>query len=119
MSELVRRKYADADGYVVCYTCDKPMHWKDSQAGHAIGGRTNYLLFECEEAIRVQCRHCNVFLGGNYSIFIPRLIEDYGRNGVDIFQSYVRESRKVHKYTKKDYIALIHELEARLVDLEG
>ena len=117
MSELVRKKYADKDGYVVCFTCGKPMHWKESQAGHAIGGRTNYLLFECEEVIRNQCSTCNVFKGGNYSVFIPKLIEEYGHNGVEISQSYVKESRKVHKYTKKDYVALVHELEARLEDL--
>ena len=117
MSELVRRKYADEDGYVVCFTCDKPMHWKEGQAGHAIGGRTNYLLFECEEAIRVQCSHCNIFKQGNYAVFIPKLIEEYGSNGVEIFQSYVRESRQVHKYTKKDYVELVYELQARVDDL--
>ena len=115
MSEIVRRKYA-VDGYVNCFTCDKSMEWRDSQAGHGIGGRTNYLLFECEECIRPQCKSCNVFKGGMYHVFIPKLIELYG---LETYQDWVIENRRPHKYTKGDYVELVDELQARLDAIRG
>ena len=115
MSELVRRKYADDNGDCECYTCGKTLPWRHIQAGHGISGRGNFILF-LEEVIKPQCSTCNVMRGGDYNHFIPKLIEEYG---LGTFTEWVYDSRKPFKRTKKDYIALIHELEARLVDLEG
>ena len=113
MSELIRRKYADEDGCCTCYTSGIRLPWKSMQAGHGISGRKNYVLF-LEEVIKPQTYRENVALGGNYNIFIPKLIEEYG---LDQYQDWVRESRKPFKRTKADYVALVYELEARLADL--
>ena len=113
MSELVRRKYADKQGLVTCYTCGKPMPWRESQAGHGISGRGGFVLF-LEEVIKPQCPTCNIFKQGDYNVFIPKLVEEYT---LDQYQDWVRESRKPFKRTKGDYVALAYELEARLEDL--
>jgi hypothetical protein len=114
MSELVRRKFSDRLGMCTCYTCSERMDWREIQAGHGIGGRGNYVLF-LEEVIRPQCAICNIHRQGNYQVFIPRLIEDYG---IDSFQEWVIESRKPFKRSKGDYVSLVYELQARLTDLD-
>ena len=113
MSELVRRKYADDEGMCRCYTCGNPAPWRDLQAGHGISGRGNFVLF-LEEVIKPQCSKCNIFRQGDYPHFIPKLIEEYG---IESYQEWVCESRKPLKRTKKDYVALVYELQARLEDL--
>ena len=115
MSELIRRKYADENGYAICFTCGKHEPWKDLQAGHGIGGRGNYVLF-LEEVIKPQCDVCNIFRKGNYERFIPKLIDLYTQKQYD---DWVTESRKPMKRTKADYIALVYELQARLEDLDA
>ena len=115
MSELVRRKYADENGYCTCYTSNVRLPWRQMQAGHGISGRQNFVLF-LEEVIKPQTYRENVAMGGNYNIFIPKLIDEYG---LDQYQEWVIESRKPFKRTKADYVALVYELEARLGDLEG
>ena len=113
MSELVRRKYANRNGDCQCYTCGKTLPWRHIQAGHGISGRGNFVLF-LEEVIKPQCPTCNVMKSGDYNRFIPKLIDEYG---MGTFQEWVCLSRKPHKRTKKDYVALVYELEARLADL--
>jgi hypothetical protein len=110
MSELVRRKHADSDGYVECFTCNTWRHWTEVDAGHGIGGRGNYVLF-LEEIIKPQCKVCNGYQGGRYEIFLIKLIELYG---VDQVQEWANNARKPFKRTKRDYIELIDELYERL-----
>ena len=97
-SQYIRLKYADEDGYVTCYTCGKRLFWKKAQAGHAIGGRTNSVLFD-EELVRPQCKRCNIFLGGNYQVFITKLIKE---NGFAWWEKKLRNSAKVKKYSIED-----------------
>lgn len=59
-SEYIRRSYADAFGYLNCYTCGIKMFWKESDCGHGMPGRNNAVLF-MEEVCRPQCIGCNVF----------------------------------------------------------
>ena len=113
MSELVRRKYANAEGYASCFTCGKVQHWTEMDAGHGIGGRGNYVLF-LEELIKPQCKVCNGYQGGRYEIFLLKLVDLYGREQV---QEWAIECRKPFKRTKGDYVALVHELHARLDEL--
>ena len=94
-SEYIRRKYATKSGYVRCYTCDKKMHWKEAQAGHAVAGRGNSILF-CEDAVRVQCQRCNIWLGGNYTPFHIKLQKELGN---DILEKLYALSKKPRPFT--------------------
>jgi hypothetical protein len=58
------------------------MHWKEAHAGHFVGGRTGSVLLN-PEVIRVQCPRCNLFLGGNYTAFTLKMIDELGRHKVD------------------------------------
>jgi hypothetical protein len=80
-SRYIRLKYADRDGMVKCVTCGAKKHWKEMQAGHAIQGRGNYILFN-EKFVYPQDFHCNgnppYGLGGNYQMFMIFLMKEKG-----------------------------------------
>jgi hypothetical protein len=115
-SEYVRRKEADAGGYVHCYTCLAPIHWKlEAQAGHAIGGRNNAVLLDVE-IIRPQCVACNVFRRGNYPIFAAKLIRE---NGIEWFEKKLAGARGAVKLTRSDYEGKIDYFKRLLAQLEN
>ena len=115
-SEYVRRKDADAGGFVGCYTCGAPLHWKlEAQAGHAIGGRNNAVLLDVD-ILRPQCVACNVFRRGNYPIFTAKLIRE---NGLEWFEQKLIKARQAVKYTRSDLEALIAEFQNKLKALEA
>ena len=115
-SEYVRRKDADAGGFVGCYTCGAPLHWKlEAQAGHAIGGRHNAVLLDVD-ILRPQCVACNVFRRGNYPVFTAKLIRE---NGLEWFEQKLINARQAVKYTRSDLEALIAEFQNKLKTLEA
>jgi hypothetical protein len=110
LSEYIRRSAADEGGTNACYTCGKLMFWRDSQAGHAIGGRTNAVLMDAS-IIRVQCVFCNVFQRGNYPVFTTNLIKE---NGMDWWEEKLANARKVVKHTRADLEQMISEYQEKL-----
>lgn len=102
-SELVRRSAADEGGTVECYTCGKLMHWKDSQAGHFVAGRTNAVLLN-PDVVRVQCERCNVWLGGNIATYTLKMVDECGRERVDELLSLKNQTVK---WTRTDLEELI------------
>jgi len=109
-SEWVRRKDADAGGTEYCYTCRRPFFWKSLQAGHAIGGRHNAVLFD-EEIVRPQCVECNVFKRGNYPVFTARLIRE---NSLEWFEAKLAGARVVKKLGRAEYEELIDKYKKKL-----
>lgn len=81
-SHYLRQKYADKNGYVKCYTCDKTFHWKDIQCGHYFS-RTSLSTRWDEKNCRPQCSGCNVAQHGNYPVFGIRLSQEIGTNGME------------------------------------
>lgn len=114
LSRVIRTESAAKDGYCQCYTCGKMLEFKDAQAGHAIGGRHNAVLFD-EEILRCQCMACNVFKRGNYQVFITRLIEE---NGFDWWLTKLAQLRETIKYNRCDLESKIDLYKARLKEIE-
>jgi hypothetical protein len=111
VSEYVRRKYADEGGTTECYTCGKLLHWKyDAQAGHAIPGRHNAVLFDLE-ILRPQCYACNCMSGGKYHIFATKLIRE---NGMEWWEAKLQGSRAVVKRTRSDLEEMISTYKQKL-----
>lgn len=106
LSKCIRQSSADSKGMVSCYTCGNSGNWKEMQAGHGIGGRTNSVLFD-KEIIRVQCVSCNIFKSGNYTIFTTKLIKE---NGMEWWENKLTNSRVLVKYTRADLEELIERL---------
>ena len=72
VSEYVRRKDADFNGYNSCFTCGVKKHYKELQCGHYISriyGHTRYYL----PNLRPQCPACNIFKHGNMDEYALRL----------------------------------------------
>lgn len=113
LSRYVRLSSANLDGYADCYTCEKPFHWKQLQAGHAIPGRHGAVLFDLD-IIRCQCYSCNVGRRGNYPIFTTKLIEE---NGLAWWKEKLDGSRKIVKHTRDDLEQLINNFVQRTNEL--
>ena len=113
LSKIVRLSYSN-NGYATCYTCGGGSDLSQMQAGHAIGGRHNAVLFD-ESILRVQCVRCNVFLRGNYPVFAAKLVRE---NGIDWWEKKLEESNKIKIYTRGDLETLIESYRERLDALE-
>lgn len=98
-SLYARQLYADHRGMVACYTCDKVGHWKEMDAGHAIDGRHNAVLFDME-IIRPQCDACNRYKHGNHKIFTYKLIKEHS---LEWWEQKLAASRLSVKFTRDDY----------------
>ena len=115
ISEWVRRKDANPDGYARCYSCGIVGHWKDMQAGHFVPGRTGAVLLNLE-VIRVQCPQCNIFLHGNLGPFTLRMVDELGRAKVD---ELLKLRHQVKKWSRSELQALQADLKQKLASLNG
>ena len=115
MSEYIRRKYSDSEGYGNCYTCNAHMHWKSLQAGHCISGRHNAVLLD-EEILRPQCAACNVWKHGNYEVFITKIVIE---NSMEWWLKKLANSKRLVKITRGDYEEIIEELKEKIELLGG
>lgn len=105
-SEYVRRKNANENGYVKCYTCSKVLPWQEIQNGHFVSRSHLATRYE-EDNTRPQCVGCNVFGGGRVAIFASRLDEELGEGTVAKLYRKAQEITKDYPYQEKiDYYKL-------------
>lgn len=64
----------------VCVTCQQKFPLARIQAGHAMAGRKNAILFD-EELVNGQCEVCNGYRGGAYELYALWFIRKYGIEG--------------------------------------
>lgn len=110
-SEFIRRRDADHAGMVKCFTCPRIMHWKDSQAGHYVPQSIALSLVFHEKNVHAQCGGCNLFKGGNPTIYAIELRKKYGETILEELQNLRRES---FRYTRIDYMELIERYQGLL-----
>ena len=77
------------------------------QAGHAVGGRGGYVLFN-EKIVRPQSYGCNVMQKGKYPEFANYLINIEKSLTADEYFEIVRESHQPHKLKESDYEEIIN-----------
>ena len=82
-----------------CVTCNKFFPFSELQAGHAIGGRNNSILFD-EKLVNAQCRACNHYGNGKYGEYSVWFIKTYG---LDMWQGKVELSNQSVVYKIPDY----------------
>lgn len=111
-SKFIRLKYAK-NGMVECYTCGIVKHWKQMQAGHGFGGRSNSILFE-SKIVRPQCYGCNIMMKGNYDIFHAKLETEYG---FGILQEFVKIKQQTRHFTAQELKDLAAEYKERCEQL--
>jgi len=108
MSEWVRRRDASFSGMVICFTCDKPLHWKEANAGHFQHGKLDF----DERNIHCQCVKCNMFLSGKLDSYTMRLI---GLHGVEWVEQLRNDAAKHLGYTVEELRTIEKDLKARLI----
>lgn len=84
-------------------------------AGHGISGRGNSILFE-ERVIRPQDKKCNIFLHGNYEVFVARLMREHLWTPDD-WLAVVAEARLPRKISIGEYEEMIERYQWRLAEL--
>ena len=94
-SRYIRLKYADHNGYVKCYTCDRVKHYKDSmQCGHFLSRRF-YATRWSEDNCRPQCYGCNCHAQGRQYEYALNLNKEYGYNIAEELLQISREMVKI------------------------
>ncbi len=80
-SIYIRKKYANKNGEVKCYTCPKVLPWKEIQNGHFVS-RSNLATRFDEDNCRPQCVGCNVFGSGRIATYAFLLDKELGEGTV-------------------------------------
>lgn len=91
-----------------CVTCNKFFPISELQAGHAIGGRNNSILFD-EKLVNAQCRICNGYGNGKYAEYSLWFIQQYG------LEEWEKKIELSHKLAVDlDYQAIIDKYQNKL-----
>ena len=113
VSEYVRRKDADANGYTQCYTCGATKHFKEMDCGHYI--HSDVLDFETNN-LRPQCTRCNKWLSGNGGIYCEKLIKEIGEEEISLMR---QRSKQVKKWQIGELEDMIETYKQTLKDLDS
>ena len=88
--EYIRRRDADDhSGYCECITCQKPIHFTESDGGHFIGRQYMATRYD-ERNTYAQCRKCNRFEYGRQYEFSKAI-------GEELAEELLQRSREVCK----------------------
>lgn len=98
-----------------CYTCDKEYPFAELQAGHLIDGRCGEMFLD-ERGIRAQCAGCNIWKHGNKEIFIPKFIDENGR---ELYDELIAEKRRTKLWTAQELHALLVDLKEKIAYIEN
>ena len=114
VSEYIRRKDADFNGYVACVTCGVVKKWQDLDCGHyhpRTDGLSTYFL---EKNLAPQCRSCNSFRHGNLTRYAIWLRRKYGEQ---ILEELAWKQQQHITISNKEYEELIKEYKNKLKEL--
>lgn len=112
MSEVVRRKGVDENGYQRCFTCYQTFLWKEIQAGHR---HHNKLDFDFDN-IKPQCPQCNTYKNGNLGEYERHLIEEHG---LKFAQKLKKKADRYTCYSYQDLLLIKSALEKEKLLLEN
>ena len=102
-SKYIRWYYADANGYVECYTCGVTKPVKEMQCGH-FQSRRHYATRWHTDNCKPQCVKCNMFMQGNIWIYGNKLKAEIGNVK---FNELIQLSNTTVKYTQQDYLDML------------
>jgi hypothetical protein len=109
--EYIRRRDADNDsGYCQCISCDKPIHFTESDAGHFIS-RGKLATRWDERNVNAQCRKCNRFEYG-------RQFEYSLKIGTELAEKLLQDSRSVFKLMEHEYQEIFETYRDKLKELK-
>ena len=114
-STYIRLRDSDENGYGRCISCNKIIHWKEGDAGHAVNRRHLSLRYD-EKNVNLQCRSCNRFDESNSIGYYNGLIKKYGYDVIDYLA--IKKSNYCHM-GNVEYEALIKEYTEKVKRLKN
>jgi len=112
-SEYIRKRDTDANGYGLCCTCSKKIHYKEGHCGHFMS-RRHYKTRWDPENVNLQCAGCNTFRGGEQYKFALFLNNKYK---TDKASELLVKSRETAKFSLSDLEEKIDFFKSLLQDL--
>ena len=115
VSEYIRRKASDDNGYVTCVTCGVVRQWNDDiDCGHFIPKSRGNAIYFVEENLHCQCKRCNLMEGGNFENYYPYMVEMYG---IEKVEELTALSRTTVKFSVNDLLEMEAEYKELLENL--
>jgi len=112
-SKCRRKENADHRGLVRCFTCGKVDEWQKMDCGHYESRQFNNTRYS-EINTQVQCKGCNIFKGGNKTIFAVKLREKYGEG---ILEKLRKEAQKIKQFSIPELEEMIIKFKTELSKL--
>jgi hypothetical protein len=97
-----------------CYTCDKPLQYKDRSACHFWAKGTHGAVRYDLDNLRSGCNTCNVWKSGNLAEYAVRLRKEIGD---ERFEALNTRAHQPHKFTAEELQEMIAEREAIFLKL--
>ena len=105
--EYIRRREADNDsGYCKCISCNKPIHFTESDAGHFISRAKMATRYD-EQNVHAQCRKCNRFEYG-------RQFEYSLKIGTELAEELLIKSRQIYKMSDSEWLEVFEKFRDKL-----
>jgi len=105
--EYIRRREADNDsGYCKCISCNKPIHFTESDAGHFISRAKMATRYD-EQNVHAQCRKCNRFEYG-------RQFEYSLKIGTELAEELLIKSRQIYKMSDAEWLEVFEKFRDKL-----
>ncbi len=92
-SEFIRRRDSDENGFGMCFTCGRVIHWKKGDCGHGLGRQHKATKYD-EKNNALQCKICNGFEGGKREVFKEQTDKKYGVGTWDLLEIKSRQKTK-------------------------
>ena len=110
-SEYIRRRDADNDsGYCACVSCNKPIHFTESDAGHFITRGALSTRWDIRN-VNLQCRKCNRFEYGRQYEYSLAL-------GSELSEELLIKSKQPLKLADFEYQEIFEEFRDKLKALK-
>ena len=113
-SEFIRLRDADDRGFIRCISCDKIVHWKQSDCGHYISRKHNSLRYD-EINCNAQCVECNRMKDGNDKNYRIGLIKKYG---IECVESIEIKKHSTCKMGKSEINTLVIQYKNKLSEIK-
>jgi 5-methylcytosine-specific restriction endonuclease McrA len=97
--KYIRLRDTDRDGYGTCYTCNVPLEYKKTQAGHFINRSLKATRWD-ETNVKIQCARCNNWMEGRQFEFSLKL-------GLKLSKALLAKSLMPWKVTEDEYAILV------------
>lgn len=105
--EYIRRRDADDQtGFCSCVTCQKQIHFTESDGGHFIGRQHLSTRYD-ERNTYAQCRKCNRFEYGRQYEFSKMI-------GEDLAEELLQKSRQIVKWCDAEWLEVYNEYKSKL-----